>query len=155
MTSVSFCQIDDTSVQRVCSGANLGAGFGFGGGFLNAEYGTPAFGGIVSGYLLASAGYIGTIESLEATSLHNVGLLYGFARGNDDIYWSVSTGVSYLWFNNWEWTIDPVKKQTFGVPLEGHFLMRVSQTVALGFSLYGNINPYHHTGGISFTFRID
>jgi len=151
--SVSFAQTDEIPDFEPDAGVTLGLGFGLGGGIFNVSYSHPLFGGMVSGSYRRGAqlnldvggnGPEGTLDDFD--------LLYGLTKSNDQIIMSISAGVSYLIFEDWDSSNE--LRRTIGFPIEGQFLNKVSETVALGFILYANINSYHTTGGFILCVRL-
>jgi len=136
------------------SALTLKAGFGLGGFMVGAEYGYPLLSGLVSGYY-----HFGTQPFYDlggggtTTSLHDVGILYGWTKVNEDVVITLSGGVGYLVFDGWKVSTSN-SSHTVGIPIVGEFYTRSSNTVALGFSLYGNLNAYKSTGGITFCIRL-
>jgi len=149
--------VDDNSNIQKCYW--VAAGFG------QSSLGFFSIGANVNGELprrqLITASVIGDTQSfLGGSDETNIGLLYGHIFKQGSFFFTVSAGISYVYFE----TIDVYLFSTMpstktsqsgvGVPIlvQGYFV--AGQVVGFGINAYVNINSIQTTAGLTFTLAL-
>ncbi len=149
------CQSIDEASDNLTFGVTLSLGAGVGGLSYGAGASLPLSDRLLSAhYILADeikitpggSGYSGR-------ELQDIGMLYGILKSSSSSFWSISLGVSYVEFHNWN-PANSERRVTVGVPIEGQIFARLSHNFSVGMIAYGNINSYKLYGGALLTIRL-